>query len=104
MSEEVRSQPSCADVSDPFSLSVAQAQDAIRRTLVPIHDREQVSIRAALGRVLAAYESNRGAETETVELKLSEAALKEMPAHTPLNQQSVDAAMARYFVIAVKIC
>lgn len=53
MSKEVRSQPSCADASDPFSLSVAQARDAIRRTLVPIHDREQVSIRAALGRVLA---------------------------------------------------
>ena len=53
MSEEVRSQPSCADASDPFSLSVAQARDAIRRTLVPIRDREQVSIRAALGRVLA---------------------------------------------------
>jgi biopolymer transport protein ExbB len=35
-----------------------------------------------LGRVLAAYESNRGADTETVELKLSEAALKEMPALT----------------------
>ena len=32
-----------------------------------------------LGRVLAAYESNRGADTETIELKLSEAALKEMP-------------------------
>jgi biopolymer transport protein ExbB len=35
-----------------------------------------------LGRVLAAYESNRNADTETVELKLSEAALKEMPALT----------------------
>jgi len=32
-----------------------------------------------LGRVLAAYEANSGADTETVELKLSEAALKEMP-------------------------
>jgi biopolymer transport protein ExbB len=32
-----------------------------------------------LGRVLAAYESNKGADTETIELKLSEAALKEMP-------------------------
>jgi biopolymer transport protein ExbB len=29
--------------------------------------------------VLAAYESNRSADTETIELKLSEAALKEMP-------------------------
>jgi biopolymer transport protein ExbB len=35
-----------------------------------------------LGRVLAAYESNRNADTETIELKLSEAALKEMPALT----------------------
>ncbi len=32
-----------------------------------------------LGRVLAAYESNREADTETMELKLGEAALKEMP-------------------------
>ena len=35
-----------------------------------------------LGRVLAAYESNRNADTETLELKLSEAALKEMPGLT----------------------
>ena len=35
-----------------------------------------------LGRVLAAYESNRNADTETVELKLSEAGLKEMPGLT----------------------
>ena len=32
-----------------------------------------------LGRVLAAYEANQNADTETIELKLSEAALKEMP-------------------------
>lgn len=32
-----------------------------------------------LGRVLAAYEANEKADTETIELKLSEAALKEMP-------------------------
>ncbi len=32
-----------------------------------------------LGRVLAAYEANQDADTETIELKLSEAALKEMP-------------------------
>jgi biopolymer transport protein ExbB len=32
-----------------------------------------------LGRVLAAYEANQEADTETIELKLSEAALKEMP-------------------------
>jgi len=35
-----------------------------------------------LGRVLAAYDSNRSADTETIELKLSEAALKEMPGLT----------------------
>jgi len=35
-----------------------------------------------LGRVLAAYESNASADTETIELKLSEAALKEMPGLT----------------------
>jgi biopolymer transport protein ExbB len=35
-----------------------------------------------LGRVLAAYEANRNADTETIELKLGEAALKEMPGLT----------------------
>jgi biopolymer transport protein ExbB len=44
--------------------------------------KETASTDNPLGRVLAAYESNRGADTETVELKLSEAALKEMPALT----------------------
>jgi len=44
--------------------------------------RESASTDNPLGRVLAAYESNRGADTETVELKLSEAALKEMPGLT----------------------
>jgi len=44
--------------------------------------RETASTDNPLGRVLAAYESNRGADTETVELKLSEAALKEMPGLT----------------------
>ncbi len=41
--------------------------------------RDSASTDNPLGRVLAAYESNRGADTETIELKLSEAALKEMP-------------------------
>jgi biopolymer transport protein ExbB len=41
--------------------------------------RETASTDNPLGRVLAAYEANRGADTETIELKLSEAALKEMP-------------------------
>jgi biopolymer transport protein ExbB len=44
--------------------------------------RDSASTDNPLGRVLAAYESNRSADTETIELKLSEAALKEMPALT----------------------
>ncbi len=44
--------------------------------------RDAASTDNPLGRVLAAYESNKGADTETIELKLSEAALKEMPALT----------------------
>ncbi|MBT8102224.1 MAG: MotA/TolQ/ExbB proton channel family protein [Gammaproteobacteria bacterium] len=44
--------------------------------------RDTASTDNPLGRVLAAYESNTGADTETMELKLSEAALKEMPGLT----------------------
>ncbi len=44
--------------------------------------RDTASTDNPLGRVLAAYESNTSADTETMELKLSEAALKEMPALT----------------------
>ena len=44
--------------------------------------RESASTDNPLGRVLAAYESNQSADTETIELKLSEAALKEMPGLT----------------------
>ena len=44
--------------------------------------RDTASADNPLGRVLAAYESNKGADTETMELKLSEAALKEMPSLT----------------------
>ena len=44
--------------------------------------RDTASTDNPLGRVLAAYEANREADTETVELKLSEAALKEMPGLT----------------------
>jgi biopolymer transport protein ExbB len=44
--------------------------------------RDSASTDNPLGRVLAAYESNRGADTETIELKLSEAALREMPGLT----------------------
>ncbi|NNE61004.1 MAG: MotA/TolQ/ExbB proton channel family protein, partial [Woeseia sp.] len=44
--------------------------------------RDSASTDNPLGRVLAAYESNKAADTETIELKLSEAALKEMPGLT----------------------
>ena len=44
--------------------------------------RESASTDNPLGRVMAAYESNADADTETIELKLSEAALKEMPGLT----------------------
>ena len=44
--------------------------------------RDSASTDNPLGRVLAAYESNQNADTDTVELKLSEAALKEMPGLT----------------------
>jgi biopolymer transport protein ExbB len=40
---------------------------------------ETVSDKNALGRVLQAYESNREVDTETLELKLGEAILKEVP-------------------------
>lgn len=41
--------------------------------------RETASMDNPLGRVLSAYDQAKGADIETVELKLSEAALKEMP-------------------------
>jgi biopolymer transport protein ExbB len=44
--------------------------------------RDSASTDNPLGRVMAAYESNKDADTETIELKLSEAALKEMPGLT----------------------
>lgn len=44
--------------------------------------RDAASTDNPLGRVLAAYESNQQADTDTLELKLSEAALKEMPGLT----------------------
>ena len=44
--------------------------------------RDSATTDNPLGRVLAAYESNANADTETIELKLSEAALKEMPGLT----------------------
>ncbi len=50
----ITTQPSCADASDPLSLSVAAAKSAIRDALRPISDEQRVPIRSALGRVLAA--------------------------------------------------
>ncbi len=44
--------------------------------------KDSASTDNPLGRVLAAYEANKNADTETIELKLSEAALKEMPGLT----------------------
>ncbi len=44
--------------------------------------RDSASTDNPLGRVLAAYESNVNADTDTIELKLSEAALREMPGLT----------------------
>jgi biopolymer transport protein ExbB len=41
--------------------------------------KETASMDNPLGRVLSAYDQAKGADIETVELKLSEAALKEMP-------------------------
>jgi len=56
-------------------LALASADRKVKSQL----KRETASTDNPLGRVLAAYESNRGSDTETIELKLSEAALKEMP-------------------------
>ena len=59
-----------------FSLSTASRKVSAQLK------REAASTDNPLGRVLAAYESNKGADTDTIELKLSEAALKEMPGLT----------------------
>ncbi len=59
-------------------IGLSAASNKVRTQL----KRDSASTDNPLGRVLAAYESNRQADTETIELKLSEAALKEMPALT----------------------
>lgn len=51
--ETIRGEPSCADASDPSSLTVAQARKAIQEALMPPVEDEWVPIRSALGRVLA---------------------------------------------------
>ena len=55
------------------------ALSAASRKVTAQLKRDSASTDNPLGRVLAAYESNQNADTETIELKLSEAALKEMP-------------------------
>ncbi len=59
-------------------MGLSSASTKVRQQL----KRDSASTDNPLGRVLAAYESNRNADTETIELKLSEAALKEMPGLT----------------------
>jgi biopolymer transport protein ExbB len=59
-------------------MGLSSASSKVRAQL----KRDSASTDNPLGRVLAAYESNRNADTETIELKLSEAALKEMPGLT----------------------
>jgi molybdopterin molybdotransferase len=46
-------QPSCADDYDPNSLRVSEALKRIEEVVTPVTGYEQVSLRAALGRVLA---------------------------------------------------
>ena len=62
-------------------LRFAALSNASRKVTAQLK-RDTASTDNPLGRVLAAYESNKAADTETIELKLSEAALKEMPALT----------------------
>ena len=58
------------------------ALSAASRKVAAQLKRDTASTDNPLGRVLAAYEANQNADTETIELKLSEAALKEMPSLT----------------------
>jgi len=51
---EVQNQPSCDDFYDPALLSVKVACDRIASMVAPLTDIEQVSVRGALGRILAA--------------------------------------------------
>src|SRR5688500_13950839 len=55
MNEPVRDARSlsCADDYDPNSMPVAKAREVIARFLSPVTAHERVSVRAALGRVLA---------------------------------------------------
>lgn len=52
--ETITTQPSCCDDYDPDSLPVAEALKRIDTVIRPVNGVEQVALRAALGRVLAA--------------------------------------------------
>jgi molybdopterin molybdotransferase len=52
--DKVTTRASCADASDPLALTVEQARAEIRAALTPLVDHQQLAIRSALGRVLAA--------------------------------------------------
>jgi molybdopterin molybdotransferase len=51
--QAIQTQASCRDDYDPESLSVAAALQRIDSEIVPVPGREQVALRAALGRILA---------------------------------------------------
>jgi len=46
-------QPSCADDSDPLSITVDEARQQILRSITPLQTREKLALRSALGRILA---------------------------------------------------
>ena len=77
-----------------FSLTAASSKVSAQ-----LKDTSNPKSNNPLGRVLATYDANRAVDTETVELKLSEAVLKETPALTrgllflkssPLSRRSRD--------------
>ena len=53
MTDKPTHQASCADATDPYSLTVQQARQAIRSAVTPLSGVHSVPIRDALGRVLA---------------------------------------------------
>ncbi len=53
MTDSISSAPSCADPSDPESISVASALEQIRRQITTIAEMETLPIRDCLGRINA---------------------------------------------------
>jgi molybdopterin molybdotransferase len=51
MSDKISSQPSCADPTDPASISVTEALDRIEQRVLAVHACERLPIRECLGRV-----------------------------------------------------